>query len=285
MLLAEWYPRGPRWQCPSMMVIQIEAVYATFSDAQTLARYILDKMNAQTSSSSMGWIPQTRRYSSTTQYDLAGRPPVPPSQQLGGPRVTSSTATFRPIGGMINQPIQSERDEAPPLKNSKAQHQVVQGAMCGMQQTPCMRWQSSRPREIQADSQGLFSSPLLDTSDMVHPMMMGISDFATDNGPFHLEEGQVPPSASTAGMVQQPLTNIQSTAQQPTMSSQNQSVVAALASQYPDNVLSAIAMTQVREPVLVSTFDQDKLWTLCSDYDRFKRMVTEHQSTDSSSSQ
>jgi hypothetical protein len=30
-------------------------------------------------------------------------------------------------------------------------------------------------------------------------------------------------------------------------------------------------MTQVREPALVSTFDQDKLWTLCSDYDRFKR--------------
>jgi hypothetical protein len=90
----------------SMMVIQIEAVYATFSDAaQTLVRYILDKMNAKTSSSSMGWIPQTRRYSSTfrsfldtTQYDLAGRP-VPPSQQLVGPRVTSSTATFRPIGG------------------------------------------------------------------------------------------------------------------------------------------------------------------------------------------
>jgi hypothetical protein len=31
-------------------------------------------------------------------------------------------------------------------------------------------------------------------------------------------------------------------------------------------------MTQVREPALVSTFEQDKLWrTLCSDYDRFKR--------------
>jgi hypothetical protein len=149
-----------------MMVIQIEAVYATFSDFQTLARYILDIMNAKTSSSSMmGWIPQkTRRYNSTfrsfldtTQYDLAGRP-VPPSQQLGGPRVASSTASFRPIGGMINQPIQSERDEAPPLKKSKARHQVVQGAMSGMQ-TPRMEWQSSRPREIQDDSQGLFSSP------------------------------------------------------------------------------------------------------------------------------
>jgi hypothetical protein len=107
----------------------------------------------------MGWIPQTRRYSSTfrpfldtTQYDLAGRP-IPPSQQLGGPRVTSSTATFRPIGGiMSNRPIQSEKkDEAPPLKKSKAQHQVAQGAMSGMQ-TPHMGWQSSRPREIQEDS-------------------------------------------------------------------------------------------------------------------------------------
>jgi hypothetical protein len=115
----------------SMMVIRIKAVYATFSDAQTLATYIFDIMNAKTSSSSMGWIPQTRKYSSafrrfldTTQYDLAGRP-VPPSQQLGGPRrVTSSTATFRPIGGMSNQPIQSESDEAPPLKKSKAQHQA-----------------------------------------------------------------------------------------------------------------------------------------------------------------
>jgi hypothetical protein len=168
-----------------MMVIQIEAVYATFSDAQKLARYIIDTTNAKTSSSSMGWIPQTRRYSSTfrsfldtTQYDLAGRP-VPPSQQLGGPRVTSNTGTFRPIGGMINQHIQSERDEAPPLRKSKAQHQVVQGAMSGMQ-TPHMGWQSPRPREIQEDSQGFFSSPLL--SDMVHPMM-DISDFATDNGP------------------------------------------------------------------------------------------------------
>jgi hypothetical protein len=151
----------------SMMVIQIEAVYATFSDAQTLARYILDnKMNAKTSSSAMGWIPRTRKYSSTfksfldtTQHDLAGRP-VPPSQQLGGPRVTSSsTATFRPIGGMINQPIQSERDEAPPLKMRKAQHQVVQGAMSGMQ-TPHMGWQPLRSREIQENSQGLFSSPL-----------------------------------------------------------------------------------------------------------------------------
>jgi hypothetical protein len=101
---------------------------------------------------------------------------------------------------------------------------------------------------------------------MVHPMM-DISDF----GPFHLEEGQIPPSASTtAGMVQQPLTNTQSTAQRPMMSSQYQSV-AALASQYPDNVMPAIAMTQVREPALVSAFDRDKLWTLCSDYDRFKR--------------
>jgi hypothetical protein len=36
----------------SMMVIRIEAVYATFSDAQTLTRYILDTMNAKTSSSS-----------------------------------------------------------------------------------------------------------------------------------------------------------------------------------------------------------------------------------------
>jgi hypothetical protein len=67
-----------------------------------------------------------------------------------------------------------------------------------------------------------------------------------------------------------PLTTIQSTAQQPMMISQYQSV-AALTSQYPDNVLPAIAMTQVREPALVSTFDHDKLWTLCSDYDRFKR--------------
>jgi hypothetical protein len=129
-----------------MMVIQIEAVYATFSDAQTLARYILDIMNAKSSSSAMGWIPQTKKYSSkfrsfldTTQYDIARRP-IPPSQQLGGPRVISSTATFRPIGGMINQPIQSERDEAPPLKKNKAQqHQVVQGAMSGMQ-TPHMGW-------------------------------------------------------------------------------------------------------------------------------------------------
>jgi hypothetical protein len=116
---------------------------------------------------------------------------------------------------MINQPIQSERDEAPPLRKSKAQHQVVQGAMSGMQ-TPHMGWQSSRPREIQEDSQGLFSSPLDNPSDMVHPMM-DISDFATDNGPFKLEEGQIiPPRASTAGMVQQPLTNVQSTAQRQT---------------------------------------------------------------------
>jgi hypothetical protein len=54
------------------------------------------------------------------------------------------------------------------------------------------------------------------------------------------------------------------------MTSQYQSV-AALASQYPDGVMPAIAMTQVREPALVSTFNHDKLWTLCSDYDRFKR--------------
>jgi hypothetical protein len=142
----------------SMMVTRIEAVYATFSDAQTLARYFPDTMNAKTLSSSMGWIPPTRKYSSTfksfldtTRYYLAGRP-VPPSQQLGGPRgVTSSTATFRPIGGMINQPIQSDRDEA--------QHQqVVQGAMGGMQ-TPRMEWQFSRPREIQEDSHELFPSP------------------------------------------------------------------------------------------------------------------------------
>jgi hypothetical protein len=99
---------------------------------------------------------------------------------------------------------------------------------------------------------------------------MDISDFATDNGPLHLEEGQVSPSASTAGMVQQPLTTIQSTAQRPTMTSQYQSV-AALAPQYPDGVLPAIAMTQVREPAPVSSFEQDELWTLCSDYDRYKR--------------
>jgi hypothetical protein len=61
--------------------------------------------------------------------------------------------------------------------------------MSGMQ-TPHMGWQSSRPREIQEDSEGLFYSPLVDNpSDMVHPMM-DISDFATDNGPFQLEEGQ-----------------------------------------------------------------------------------------------
>jgi hypothetical protein len=215
------------------MVIRIEAVYATFSDAQTLAKYILDIMNAKTSSSSMGWIAQTRKYSSTfrsfldnTQYDLAGRP-IPPSQRLGGPEVTSSTATFRPIGGMSNRPIQSERDEAPPIKKSKAQHQVVQGAMSGMQ-TPRMEWQSSQPREIQEDSQEIFPSLLDNPSDSVYPRM-DISDFATDNGPFHLKEGQVPPSASTAGMGQQPLTNTQSTAQQPTMMTQYQSV-AALAS-------------------------------------------------------
>jgi hypothetical protein len=85
MLLA---PKGSALAM-SMMVIRIEAVYATFSDAQTLARYILDlMMNGKTSSSSMGWIPRTRKYSSstfksfldTTQSDLAGRP-VPPSQQ------------------------------------------------------------------------------------------------------------------------------------------------------------------------------------------------------------
>jgi hypothetical protein len=33
----------------------------------------------------------------------------------------------------------------------------------------------------------------------------------------------------------------------------------------------AIAMAQVREPALVSSFKQDELWTLCSDYDRYKR--------------
>jgi hypothetical protein len=50
----------------SMMVVQIEAIYAKFSGAQTLARdIILDKMNAKSSSSAMGWIPQTRKYSST----------------------------------------------------------------------------------------------------------------------------------------------------------------------------------------------------------------------------
>ena len=74
-------------------------------------------------------------------------------------------------------------------------------------------------------------------------------------------------------MVQQTLTNIQSTAQRPMMKSQYQSVAALASSQYPDNVLPAIAISQVlREPVLVSTFDHDKLWrTFCSDYDRFKR--------------
>jgi hypothetical protein len=141
-------PKGSALAMSMMVIIRIEAVYATFSDAQTLARYILDIMNAnKTSSSSMGCISRTRKYNSTfksfldtTQYDLAGRP-IPPSQRLGGPRLTSSTATFRPIGGMINRPIQSERDEAPPLKKSKAQHQVVQGAMSGMQ-TPRMEWQS-----------------------------------------------------------------------------------------------------------------------------------------------
>jgi hypothetical protein len=163
--------------------------------------------------------------------------------------VTSSTATFRPIGGMINQPIQSERDEAPSLKKSKAQHQVVQGAMSGML-TPRIEWQSSRPSEIQEDSHEIFPSPLDNPSDSAYPRM-DISDFATDNGPFHLEEGQVPPSAaSTAGMVQQPLTNTQSTAQRPMMTSQYQSI-AALASQYSDGVFPAIAMTQVREPALV----------------------------------
>jgi hypothetical protein len=170
---------------------------------------------------------------------------------------------------MINQPIQSERDEAPPLKKkSKAQHQVVQGAMSGMQ-TPRMEWQFSRPREIQDDSHEIFPSPLDNPSDSAHPRM-DISDFATDNGPFHLEEGQVPPSTSTADMVQQPLTNTQPTAQQPMMTSQYQSM-AALASQYPDGVLPAIAMTQVREPALVASFEQDQLWTLCIDYDRYKR--------------
>jgi hypothetical protein len=62
-----------------MMVVQREAKYATFFDAQTLARDILDKMNAKTSSSAMGWIFHTKKYSSTfksfldtNQYDLAG---------------------------------------------------------------------------------------------------------------------------------------------------------------------------------------------------------------------
>jgi hypothetical protein len=240
-----------------MMVAQIEAKYATFSDAQTLAQDILDKMNAKTSSSAMGWIFHTKKYSSTfksfldtNQYDLAGRP-IPPSQRLGGPRVTSSTTTFRPIGGMMNQPIRTGKDEAPPLKKSKAQHQVAQGAMSGMQ-TPRLDWQSSRPREIHEDSHELFPSPLDNPSDTAYPRM-DISDVATDNGPFHLEELQIPPSASTAGMVQPPLTTIQSTAQQqPMMTSQYQSV-AALASQYPDGVLPAIAMTQVREPAALSS--------------------------------
>jgi hypothetical protein len=258
----------------AMMVTRMEAEYATFSDAQTLARYIIGLMNARTSSSSMGWISRERKYIptlksflDTTQYDLAGRP-VPPSQRLGGPKVTSSTATFRPIGGMSNRPIQSERDEAPPLKKSKAEHQVVQGAMSGMQ-TPRMEWRSSRPREMQDDSHEIFPSPLENPSDSVYPVM-DISDFATDNGPFNLEEGQVPPSASTAGMVQRPLTNPQSTAQHPMMTSQYQSI-AALASQYPEGVMPAIAMTQVREPTLVESFKQDELWTLCIDYDRYKR--------------
>jgi hypothetical protein len=98
---------------------------------------------------------------------------------------------------------------------------------------------------------------------------MDISDFPIDNGPFHLEEGQIPPSASTAGRVQQPLITTQSTAQQPMMTQYES--VAALASQYPDGVMPAIAMTQVREPTLVESFKQDELWTLCSDYDRYKR--------------
>jgi hypothetical protein len=85
-----------------------------------------------------------------------------------------------------HRPTQSEKDEAPPLKKSKAQQQMVQGAMSGMQMVAHMR---------------LFSSSHDNTSDMVH-QMMDISDFATDNGPFQLEEGQIPPSASTAGMVQ-----------------------------------------------------------------------------------
>jgi hypothetical protein len=80
---------------------------------------------------------------------------------------------------------------------------VVQGAMSGMQ-TPR---KSSRPREIQEDSHEIFPSPLDNPSDSAYPRM-DISDFATDNGPFHLEEGQIiPPSASTAGMVQQPMTS------------------------------------------------------------------------------
>jgi hypothetical protein len=52
----------------AMMVIQMGATHATFSaDAQTLARDILDKMNAKSSSSSgMGWIFQARKKYSLT---------------------------------------------------------------------------------------------------------------------------------------------------------------------------------------------------------------------------
>jgi hypothetical protein len=66
-----------------------------------------------------------------------------------------------------------------------------------------MEWQSSRPREMQEDSHEIFPSPLENPSDSVYPVM-DISDFATDNGPFHLEEGQIPPSASTVRKYKKP---------------------------------------------------------------------------------
>jgi hypothetical protein len=92
-----------------------------------------------------------------------------------------------------------ERDEAPPLKKSKAQHQVVQGAMSGCR---LRIWgdslhDSGRFRQTRKGFTLLRWIILV----ILHPMM-DISDFATDNGPFQLEEGQIPPSASTAGMVQ-----------------------------------------------------------------------------------
>jgi hypothetical protein len=113
---------------------------------------------------------------------------------------------------------------------------------------------------------------------------MDISNFVTDNGPFHLEEGQVPLSASTAGMVQQPLTNTQSTAQRPTMTSQYQSV-AALAPQYPDGGLAAIAMTQVREPALVPHSNRMSSGLSAVIMTATSGMVAEHQSTNSSACQ
>jgi hypothetical protein len=67
-------------------------------------------------------------------------------------------------------------------------------------QTPRKEWQSSRPREIQENSHEIFPSPLDNPSDSVYPRM-DISDFATDNGPFHLEEGQVPLSASVSSSI------------------------------------------------------------------------------------